>query len=188
VSSSKKAIEKFDKMLNRHRDKKHILKFVREFNNVENNIYGYLLENSASFLLVHKMIDFALDGYQIIPSDCFDSVRHNKFDKASEKILKAEGILKAEYGIKIDVDLTNWSGMFSSIQAADLHVIVECEALKEPTFTIGQIRKVGKKSVKIANYDASGKLAKKPASVNCKDITLVHFADKYSTIFRKYTH
>ena len=87
---------------------------------------------------------------------------------------------------RTEIDLSTWNTIFVDLKKSDIHVIVECEDLKKPTFTIGPIEKINKKSVFVRNYDANGQLDKKLTKLKFKDITLVKFNDDYSKTFRKY--
>ena len=181
-----KGIKGFDKKLKKYIDNKEIVKIYRTVTDGEANIFGFILEVSNQFLLIQNENDFTLDGYSIIKKNHFHSVRCNKLEKTTKRILKSEGITKADYGINKVIGLDNWKSVFEDLKRNDCHVIVECEDLKEPLFLIGEIVKISKKSVNILYYDAEGVFDSKPTKVRFKDITLVKFDDRYSTIFRKY--
>jgi hypothetical protein len=180
-----KAIAEYDRMLQKHIDRKHTVKILRTFRGIENDVFGYLLKLSEHFMLLQAYYDFSFDGYRIVPKDRFDGIRYNKFDKTAQKIMEAEGSLM-QLGISYDVDLAAWQTIFTTLKANDRHVIVECEDKKKQKFIIGAIERIGKRSVKILNYDATGLVDKKPTSIKYDDITIIHFDDKYSTTFRKH--
>ena len=83
------------------------------------------------------------------------------------------------------MNIENWRTIFTDLKKNDFHVIVECENLNNPTFTIGPIVKINKKSVEIMYYDATGFLDDKPTKLKFKDITLAKFGTRYLKIFRK---
>jgi len=176
----------YDRLIQDYIRKKEIVKIFRTVTDGEANIHGFILEMSNDFLLIQTELEFYLNGYAVIRKDHFDSLRCNKFDKAFKKILTKEGIVKSDYGISKKIHLKNWQTIFASLKSHDLHIILECEDLKEPVFLIGPIKKVNNKSVSIQYYDPSGKLDKTATKVNYKDITLVKFDDRYLNVFRKY--
>ncbi len=186
MSNRKSAIKEYDNMLQRHIEKKHVVKLLRSFKKGEANIFGYLLNISKELLLMQVEYDFVVDGYAIMPKYAFDSLRFNKYDKTLTKILVAEGIRDRDWGIKHDIDITGWHEAFTCLQQLDLHVVVECENKINSKFLIGPIARVGKNSVSIQYYDASGLLDTKPTTVKFDDITTVKFEDMYSRVFRKY--
>lgn len=178
--------KKFDTLLEKCILTKTLVKLEREVVEGEADIAGFILDKSDQFLLVQQVEEFDLNGYAIIRKDHFSALRANEFDEVMEQILKEEGILKKKYGLKKTISLDSWTSMFETLKKKDFHVIVECEDLEEPTFTIGPVTKVGKNSVQVHFYDAIGVYDKKPTKIKFEDITLVRFGDRYSTIFRKY--
>ena len=184
----KKKIKEFEGLLKACIDNKEIVKINRQVTDGEANIYGYLLGVSDDFLLVQNEDDFTLDGYSIIRMTQFQSIRCDKFDKAIKKILKKEGIQKKGYGIKKPLKLDSWESIFKQLKKRGQNVVVECEFLKTPSFTLGSIQSVNSKSVEILYFDATGKLDKEPTKIKYKDITLVKFDDRYTNVLSKYTH
>lgn len=182
----KDKIKKFDKLLKKYVDKKSFVQIRREFIDEESNVNGFILKASENFLLVQPEEDFRLTGYSIIHKDQFDSITYDKIDKTVKKILKKEGIIDSNQGIKYDINLTSWETIFKNLKKLNFDVIVECENSEEPVFLIGSIKKIGKKSVSVHHYDAAGLLDEKPTKVKYKDITIVKFDDRYANIFKKY--
>lgn len=173
-------------MLQKYIDRKEYVTIKRTVTEGEANISGFLLKMSKDFLLMQKQEEFNLNGYGIIRMDHFDALRSNNVDKTFKKILRAEGIMAADYGIKNEIDLKSWQTIFHDLKKLDYHVIVECEDLEEPLFLIGPIKRVNKSAVGIQYYDATGQLDAELTMVKYDDITLVKFDDRYINIFRKY--
>jgi hypothetical protein len=186
MTTRSKKIKDYDMMLQKHIDKKDFVKINRTFMGREENISGFILSLSKSFLLLQVDNEFMLDGYAIIPKDQFDSLLCNKYENKLKKIYKEEGLLNTQYGIQQSPALKNWQGLFVSLKELDYHIIVECEDKEDPDFVIGPIKRVNKDYVSIQYYDPTGKLENKLTKVKFKDITTVKFGDRYSTTFRKY--
>lgn len=184
MSKHNKKIQKYDQLLNKYKANKSLVKFDRKFKKTSANIDGYLIENQAPFLLIHKTEEFDLSGFSIIRKDQFDSVRYSKFEKAIENILLKEGVSNKNLAPKFEIDLTNWASIFSSLKKADRHVIIECEY--QGDFYIGSIEKVKKKSLEFRYFDATGLLDKKPTKIRYKKITLVRFNERYIEVFRRH--
>jgi len=177
-------MKKVAKQLQKFIDNQDVVKIERDVTIGEADISGIIVQKSKNFLLIHDVEEFRFNGYALLKMDHIETLHCNKFQKIYYNILKKEGILKKKSKQKLK--LSNWKSVFSDLVGKDIHVIVECEDLKNPTFTIGPIVKITSKSVSVRNYDAFGKLDKIPTKINFKDITLVRFGDRYSTIFRKY--
>lgn len=184
--SRKKKIKKFNTLLDKYCSEKSLIKIYRSVTEGEANIYGIILKRSASFLHLKENDDFNLEGEVIIKMDHFDSIRYNDYDRTSEKILIKENQLNKSKLKRTKIDLNSWKSIFSNLMEKDIHVIVECENLEDPTFTIGPIEKINNKSVEIRYYDPNGKLDKKLTKLKYKHITLIKFNDNYSKTFRKY--
>ena len=184
--TTKGKIKHYDIVLQRYIDKREYVKIYRTICNEEENLSGFILKMSKSFLLLQVSSDFMLDGYAIIRKDDFDSIRCNKFDKTQKNILKAEGILKTNYGIDENIPLTNWVRIFQNLRKHNYHIIIENINKDNLDFFIGSITRITKDSVSILNYDSTGKLDQKPTPIKLNNIKTVKFGDRYSTIFRKY--
>ena len=180
----KKQIKKFNKLL--LKSNKEVVKICRDVTEGEANVFGVILEISEDFMQIAECNEFKFNGEVIIKLNHVDSIRCNKFDKTYKKILEKEGQLTKANLTKTNIDLSSWKSIFIDLKEADIHVIVECEDLENPTFTIGPIEKVNNKSVKIRYYDPTGQLEKKLTQIKFKDITLLKFNETYSTTFRKY--
>jgi hypothetical protein len=173
-------------MLRRRIANKDVVKLLRTVTEGVSDIQCIILKASANFILVQLVGEFELNGYAILGVDQYDFLRHNKFDKTIKKILEAERIMPAQYGIKKQINLDSWQTIFTDLKKHYHHVIVECENLKSPTFTIGPIVEIKNKSVSVNYYNAAGVPDKKNTRVRYKNISLVTFGDRYTTIFKKY--
>lgn len=179
-------IKKFDKELRKYIDKKKYVKICRTVKEGEANIHGFILDMNEDFLLIQNNEEFNLNGYSIIRKDNFDSIRLSKTEKTIRKILKSEGVIKNELGIKSNINLTSFESIFKDLKDKGYFAIVECEDLKKPTFTIGEIATISKKSVAIRYFSPKGIIEKKPRKIKFDEITLVKFDDRYTKIYRKY--
>ncbi len=179
-------LAKYDKILNKYLKKKECVKIYRDVRDGEADLLGVISGISDTFLQISEIHEFEFTGEVIIRQDHYESIRCSKFEKTTKKILTGENKLSKDSPKVTKLDLSGWASIFQELQKQDIHVIVECEDLKDSTFSIGAVVGGDKKSVDIHNYDASGRLDKKPTTVKFKDITIVRFNDNYSTTFRKY--
>ncbi len=179
-------LEKFNKLLDKYQSDREIVKIYREVTGGEADIYGVILNMSDTFMHLAEQDEFRFNGEVIIRMDHFDSIRCNEYDTTIKNILKGEKYLSKTKPKATKVDLASWATIFSAMMKADIHVIVECEDLKKPTFAIGPIQKVGSKSLKMHNYNPEGIYDDKLTQIKYKDITIVRFKDQYSSTFRKY--
>ena len=184
--SKKKNIKKFENILDKFKKNQDVIKIERYVSHSDANIFGVLLAKSENFLHMAETDEFIFNGEVIIRTDDFDSIRRDDIDIRYKEILTKEGKLGKNKPKKTAVDLTSWKSIFKDLKSKDIHAIVECENLTDPTFTIGPIEKVNNKSVELRYYDAVGQLEEKTWKIKFKDITTVKFNDRYSKTFRKY--
>lgn len=184
--SRKEKIKKYNKLLQKYIDKKEYVQVYRTFFGRDYNLSGFVLNMSKDFLLIQVAQDHMTDGYAIIRQDDYDSMRCSPYEKTYKKILKSEGILDANYGLDRYIDLAAWNTILTDLKKYDFHIVLENTTKENLDFFVGSIEKVTKNTVSIHNYDATGKLDKKPTKIKYDTIKTIIFGDRYSTIFRKY--
>lgn len=178
-------VDEYNEALEAHMEDGDIVQFQRFVTNGEAHLSGIILDMSDDFLLVQVEDNFRLDGYAIIRKDHYDFLLWSEAEQKLEEIMYNEGELD-DLGIDESINMSSWKSIFADLQDHDYHVIVECEDLEDPLFMIGPIEKAKKKSVEITYYDHVGVLESTPSKVKYKDITLVRFGDRYTTMFGKY--
>lgn len=178
--------KEFRKQIKKHFDKNHYVKIYFFEDSSEEFTSGFIIKFSDDFLMIQQIHNFTFDGIKVIPYDRISGFRHNKFEKASEKIFLEEELIKFDKKIIENTSLKNFETLFKSIKKQNFHCIVEGRKKNKFTFSIGEILEVNNKSVVIKNYDATGKINKKPDKIFFKNIEFVTFNDHYSLTFRKY--
>lgn len=165
-------------------EKKYV-RLTRKRGDFEGISTGFILAQSNEFILLQESDEFRILGYQIFPLDTIKHVRHNKNDKTYERILREEGLVDT-VTLKYPVDLTSWERLLEDVQKTGFTVISECEHPKQNYFCIGNIQKIGKKSVSIRYFNAQGILDTKNTKHRFKEITKLSFDDHYANVFSKY--
>jgi hypothetical protein len=184
--TERQKIKEYNLMLQKYIDKKAFVKLFRTVCGQEENLSGFILGMSKSFLFLQIDYDFMLDGYAIIRLDDFDSLRLSSYERTQRKIFKTEGILAASYGFDKSLPLTSWADILKALKKYDLHVIVENINKDYLDFWIGEIKNITDKSVSIHNYNPNGVFDDKPKSIKFDTISIIKFGDRYSSVFRKY--
>jgi len=183
--AKRQSIKQHQKMLKKYMEKQSPVKIYRTILGENQNLFGFILDMSSDFLLLHLIDDFAFDGYAIIRKFNYDSIRHNKYDKTTKMILQGEGVFE-QLGIEQKINLESWKEALLDLKRYDYHVIVESQKKKSVGFHIGPIINVGQKKVEIHYYDPTGKFDEKTSKIKLDQMTSIMFGDNYSTIFRKY--
>lgn len=175
--------KEFKKLIQKHIDK---VNFVKTILDDDSAIFGFIVKYSNEFLMIEETYDFSLAGIKIIPYERVKSIRHNKFDKVSKMIFSEEGLIKFNHNVIDKTSLKDFESLFKSIKKQNFHCAVESRKKKIGFFSIGKILEISDKTVTIQNYDAMGKICKKPDEIAFKNIELINFNDNYSKTFRKY--
>lgn len=175
--------KKFKKLIQKHIDRIH---FVKVNLTDDSSVSGFIVKASDHFLMMEETYDFSLAGTKIIPYQRVKGIRHNASDKISKKIYAEEDLIRFNQKIIDRTSLKNFESLFKSIRRQNLHCVVESIKKGRDIFSIGEITEVNEKSVTIKNYNALGKIDKKPRKINFKNIEVINFNDNYSVTFRKY--
>lgn len=175
--------KEFHKLIQKHINE---IDFVKVILNDDSAILGFIVKCSEKFIMIEETNDFSMSGIKIIPYERVKSIRHNKFDKISKKIFEEEALIKFNSKIIYKTSLKDFESLFKSIMKQDFHCIVESRKKKKDLFSIGEIIEITEKFVIIKNYDACGKIFKKPDQISFKNIEIINFNDNYSKVFRKY--
>lgn len=175
--------KKFKKLIQKHIERIH---FVKVNLTDDSSITGFIVKASDHFLMMEETYDFSLAGTKVIPYDRVKGIRHNTSDKISKKIYVEEGLIRFDQKIIDRTSLKNFESLFRSIKKQNFHCVVESVKKDKDIFSIGGITEVDEKSVTITNYNALGKIDKKPRKINFKNIQVINFNDNYSMTFRKY--
>src|SRR5205085_4534067 len=112
--------------------------------------HGFILGLGSELVLFQNCEEFTLDGYTVIQISDITSLRSNKYERFSEKMLKSEGTYD-EVGIADDLNLDSWQALLQGLKKLNKNVIIECEVgdEDEDDFFIGRLVRVNRKSVSL---------------------------------------
>lgn len=150
----------------------------------DNSIDCVPIAVGRDLLLIQYLYDFQIDGYKILRIKDITCIRSGKHERHSERILKEEGVFDCIHKPNID-DADSWSQMFSELMVLGKYIVVQCENFGD--MYIGQVVEVAKTSLSMRYFDFFGIWNEETAKVLYKDITMVSFDDRYSTIISRYT-
>ncbi len=145
------------------------------------------LSLGQKFLLVQYEYDFQLDGFKVMRMKDITSVRSDEVERFTEHILKQEGIFNS-INQPFVINLNNWKSIFEALKDSEKNIIIECEEVDDGRFFIGKISEIYKDSLSFLHFDGLGRWSKESTRILFKDITMVNFDDRYSTILSKYIH
>ncbi|MGI8907601.1 MAG: hypothetical protein ACR2IE_14045 [Candidatus Sumerlaeaceae bacterium] len=150
------------------------------------DVKGYLLEAGDEWILVNEVSDFHLNGHCAIRRADVESVRRGRYERILEAILRKEGV-RAAAQLTFPLRLDSTQDMFADLVGVEQNMILEGEIEDSEFFYIGRLVRVGKKSLSIHHFDASGRWDQIPSLVSFDNITRVTFGSEYIRIFSKYT-
>lgn len=169
----KDKIKKYDVLLQKYIDNKSFVKFFRTIFDKEENLSGFILSISKSFLLIQRDYDFLLDGFAIIRKDDFDSIRHSSYERTQRKIFNEEGLLSEGYGFDRKIKLDNWAEIIKTLKNYGFHLIIQNTNNGHLDFWIGEVTKVTDKTVSIHNYNPDGILDEKSTTIKLETIRTI---------------
>jgi len=147
-----------------------------------NKLYGYVIMESDSLLMIAKEVDFQFDGFKIIRKRDITNREITDTNKYCARIMKLEKCWVKIPSFVKSIDLSDWKTALSGIRS-DV-VILHNEKL-DGGFYIGPILTLNTKNVDIGWFDGTGKWGE-PDRIPYSKITACDFMDRYSSIHSKY--
>lgn len=173
------------KKIEEFRSKKKYVRLTRERGAFQEIDRGYIISYSSDFVLLHTTDDFTFNGYSIFPLDTIVELRHNKYERFYDRIMKLEH-QKKNIGIPYNLELSTWKSLFQSLKKTKLTVTIKCEEPHLDYFCIGTLKQVGEKQVSMLYFSPDGILDDTPTVTKYVNITRVEFDDRYANIMSKY--
>lgn len=169
------------------RDSLKKITHIRKLYNIERKkvedekILGYVLMLSEKLILLNYAYDFELDGYKIIRIKDVTDIKNMAF---LEAVYEKENLLPS-MPTQIS-DVSNMRSVLQQLKERGTITILECELSEYNTFLIGKIESIEKNTVRIKDFDGECVLDQESTEVAIKDITMISFGDRYSTVMGKY--
>ena len=152
---------------------------------VEEDISAIPIKASEQLLLFKYIVDFKYDGYKVIQLKDISSIRSGEIERFHEQIFEKENLNITNIDELKDIIITDWEMLFNSLYNNIEIIEIECEKNSDG-FYLGKICSIEKESITFLEMDLLGQWDKEPCIINYKDITVVNFKDRYSTILCKY--
>lgn len=155
----------------------------------DDSLSGIPLSIGNRLLLIKFYYDFSFDGFKILRMQDLTEVRYNATDKFVEKILIEEGLISEEQQ-SIIKNLDHWKDTFLELKTLNKNIIVELEDYDgdDLSFFIGKIIEVNNDFISFRHFNSIGEWEEKPEKIFYKDISIVTFDDRYSSIISKYVN
>ncbi len=153
----------------------------------EPNLYGYLLQSSATLALMHSFHDFMPDGYSIFRLEDVESCQSRPCERHFDYMLRAEGLLRG-LNLATPIDLSDMRSPIESVAEHYEHFIIECEDIDEDRrdFYIGKLESLAFDTVTFCHFDALGCWGDIPSEIGIDDITKIQFDTPYINLTMKY--
>lgn len=146
---------------------------------------GFPIERTADFVMVRTLDDFRLDGFAVLRLGDVVAARSGDPERFFERVLRAEGLME-RMPSPGPIRLDGWMSVVEDVRARHKHAIVECEALDEPEFYLGELLDVDHESLRLAYIHVNGTKEIEPMRVMLDDVTLLRFGERYLELFAKY--
>ncbi|MCW5776097.1 MAG: hypothetical protein KIS87_06640 [Phycisphaeraceae bacterium] len=144
-------------------------------------LYGVVVDESRSLVLVHETIEFRFDGYAVIRRKDITKRRASDYEACFETIMRKEGLWKRPTRFVRSLPLASWTALLKRLMGR--HVIIENE--RQEDFWIGPVVACDDRSVSIHDFDAKGEW-QSIVRVPNRSITCVKFGTSYIETFRRH--
>jgi hypothetical protein len=150
-----------------------------------NRIQGFILGASENLVLLQYVYDFHLDGLMVLRTEDISEIVRSRTDLFQQSLLESEGVVS---GIPFDykIDLTNWRTAISDLRSNFTLLILECELVENPKFSIGEVLEVGGDEVVIRTFTGAANWLEEPIGLLYEDITSCQVNTNYSNFYQRY--
>ena len=154
-----------------------------EFHYADYDRFFFPLAVGEKLFLCAEENDFLLDGFTVRRIRDVEHIEPR--EGMYSEIMQYEGWLD---NLKTpNVDISDWHGLFRSLEQLGQNIIVEEEHLDDDScFAIGAIAAVGQDHILLHRFDSEGIWDDQPIKIAYDDITSVSFGTRYINIFSKY--
>ena len=142
-----------------------------------NRLYGLIVSESESLILIQKEYDFEFDGFMVLRSRDITKQYTSDSNSYCEGIMREEGLWKDPPQWVCSIPLSDWRSVLTALSGKP--VVIENE--RKGDFYIGPVVACEDHSVLIHFFDACGQW-QKIERVQYRTITSVKFGDRYSMI------
>lgn len=144
-------------------------------------MYGVVVSESDSLLLLHHAYDFVYDGYVAIRRCDITKSFTSDSNRYTERLMRKEGLWSRPPKSVRELPVENWHALLSSL--AGKPVVIENE--RKGDFYIGPVVSCDARFVSIHYFNGCGEWGD-VERVRLTTITTVKFGDRYSTIHHRH--
>jgi hypothetical protein len=146
-----------------------------------NRLYGLVVSESSSLILIQREYDFEFDGYMVIRRRDVSKSYSSDSNAYCERLMRKEGLWKNPPKAVRSLPLDDWRTLLTSISGKT--VIVENE--KNDDFCIGPVVACEHRCVAVHYFNGCGEW-QEIERIPYRDITRVQFGDRYSTVHNRH--
>jgi hypothetical protein len=146
---------------------------------------GFILGASEELVLLQYVYDFNLDGLMVLRAEDISEIVRSKTDEFQQSLLESEGVM-ARIPFDTKIDLTNWHTAISDLLSRFRLLIVECELMEEPEFSIGEILEVRGDKVVMRTFTGAANWVEVPVDLLYEEITCCQANTNYTNFYQRY--
>ena len=149
----------------------------------DRRIYGLVVKETDSLVLIHRVVDFLFDGILVIrQKDITDRINGSSRELRYENIMRAEGLWKTAGRFVNNLPILDWKELLDALIGKP--VLIENET--NSSCWIGVVEICGEKKVSLRCFDSLGVPDNDLTQVPYRNITAAQFGDRYTQLQSKY--
>lgn len=152
--------------------------------------HGVPLAMSRTLVVLQDITEFHFDGWEIVPLQRIEQVRSSRFERISERLMRAEKIIPAS-SPPADIQYGSLEKLFESLAASTRITIVETDepnddGLATDHFYIGRIISTEDERVTIHHFTVTRGWNKKLTVIPFEEIMSVSFGGEYEEVWSRH--
>jgi hypothetical protein len=158
-----------------------MLKTVERRRVAPHKLYGAIVSESSSLVLLHQEVDFQFDGYVVIRRRDITKLYPSESTAYCERLMRKEGTWSNPPKSIRSLPISTWFDLFSAL----MKTVVILENERRDDYWIGPVIDCDEKAVVVHYFTTTGRWLR-PERVPYRFLTTAQFGGRYSTIHARH--
>jgi hypothetical protein len=146
-----------------------------------NKLYGAVVAESESLIMIHQEVEFQFDGYLVLRQKDISCAYTSETNAYFKSLMKKEGLWKTPTKFARSLPLDDWRSLLQALVGTV--VAVENERLEE--FYIGPVVECDERAVAVHHFDSCGDW-QQIQRIPYRQITCVQIGNRYINVHSRH--